>query len=126
MPTVNQLMKSNPRREKKVVAKKSVLLKGCPQKRGVCLRVFTRSPKKPNSAARQIAKVRLSDGSEIMGYIPGVGHSLQEHSVVLVRGGRVRDLPGVNYHLVRGGFDFAGVVLRKSSRSKYGVPRKAS
>jgi small subunit ribosomal protein S12 len=125
MPTVSQLLKS-PRSSKKVVAKKSILLKNCPQRRGVCLRVFTRSPKKPNSAARQIAKVRLEDGSELMAYIPGIGHSLQEHSVVLIRGGRVRDLPGVNYHLVRGGFDFSGVAGRTTSRSKYGVSKKAN
>jgi small subunit ribosomal protein S12 len=125
MPTVSQWLKS-PRSAKKVIAKKSILLKNCPQKRGVCLRVFTRSPKKPNSAARQIAKVRLEDESELMAYIPGVGHSLQEHSVVLIRGGRVRDLPGVNYHLVRGCFDFSGVAGRTTSRSKYGVSKKAN
>jgi small subunit ribosomal protein S12 len=123
MPTVNQLVKAN-RKVQKVSSKKSVLLEGCPQKRGICLRVFTRSPKKPNSATRQVAKVRLSNGREVLGYIPGHGHSLQEHSVVLVRGGRVRDLPGVNYHFVRGSFDLGGVEERKSSRSKYGVRRR--
>jgi len=123
MPTVNQLVKSK-RKVQKVPSKKSVLLGGCPQKRGVCLRVFTRPPKKPNSANRQVAKVRLSSGREVFSYISGRGHSLQEHSVVLVRGGRARDLPGVNYHLVRGSFDLGAVGERKSSRSKYGVPRR--
>jgi small subunit ribosomal protein S12 len=123
MPTVNQLVQSN-RKVSKLASKKSVSLEGCPQKRGICLRVFTRAPKKPNSAIRQVAKVRLSNGREVLGYIPGRGHSLQEHSVVLVRGGRVRDLPGVNYHFVRGSFDLGGVSERKSSRSKYGVRRR--
>ena len=96
-------------------------LEGCPQKRGVCLRVFTRTPKKPNSALRKVARVRLSNGREVTAYIPGEGHNLQEHSIVLVRGGRVKDLPGVKYHIVRGALDAAGVEGRRQSRSRYGV-----
>ncbi len=121
MPTINQLIK---RGRKKVVKKsKSAALNGCPQKRGVCLQVKTTSPKKPNSALRKIARVRLSNGKEITAYIPGEGHNLQPHSIVLVRGGRVRDLPGVRYHIVRGTHDTAGVDGRRQSRSKYGSKR---
>lgn len=121
MPTINQLIK---RGRKKVVKKsKSAALNGCPQKRGVCLQVKTASPKKPNSALRKIARVRLSNGKEITAYIPGEGHNLQPHSIVLVRGGRVRDLPGVRYHIVRGTHDTAGVDGRRQSRSKYGSKR---
>jgi len=119
MPTFNQLVKygRKPNRWKS----KSVALEGCPQKRGVCLRVFTRTPKKPNSALRKVARVRLSNGREVTAYIPGEGHNLQEHSIVLVRGGRVKDLPGVKYHIVRGALDAAGVEGRRQSRSRYGV-----
>lgn len=121
MPTVKQLIK---RGRKKMVGKtKAAALDGCPQKRGVCLQVKTTSPKKPNSALRKIARVRLSNGKEITAYIPGEGHNLQPHSIVLVRGGRVRDLPGVRYHIVRGTHDTAGVQGRKQSRSKYGEKR---
>ena len=121
MPTVNQMIK---RGRKKLAKKtKSKALDGCPQKRGVCLQVKTTSPKKPNSALRKIARVRLSNGKEITAYIPGEGHNLQPHSIVLVRGGRVRDLPGVRYHIVRGTHDTAGVEGRKQSRSKYGGKR---
>jgi small subunit ribosomal protein S12 len=102
---------------------KSPALKSCPQKRGVCLRVYTTTPKKPNSALRKVARVRLTNGMEVTTYIPGVGHNLQEHSIVLVRGGRVKDLPGVRYHLVRGTLDTVGVADRKQSRSKYGAKR---
>ena len=121
MPTVNQLVRSR-RRAKRKFSKAPVLDK-CPQKRGVCLLVRTMTPKKPNSALRKIARVRLSSGRETTAYIPGEGHNLQEHSIVLVRGGRVRDLPGVRYHIVRGTLDCAGVEDRKTSRSKYGVKR---
>ncbi len=121
MPTVNQLMRK-PR--KKIVAKSKVpALQGCPQKRGVCTRVYTTTPKKPNSALRKVAKVRLTNGYEVITYIGGEGHNLQEHSVVLIRGGRVKDLPGVRYHMVRGSLDTAGVKDRKQSRSKYGAKR---
>lgn len=126
MPTINQLIK-NPR--KKVVAKsKSRALGACPFRRGVCTQVMTRTPKKPNSAIRKVAKVRLTNGTEIIAYIPDEGHNLQEHSVVLVRGGRVKDLPGVRFHIVRGALDTQGVEKRRRSRSKYGVkrPRAAS
>ena len=118
MPTINQLV----RKGRKKIAKKSNSpdLEVCPQKRGVCLQVMTRTPKKPNSALRKIARVRLSNGKEITGYIPGEGHNLQEHSIVLVRGGRVRDLPGVKYHIVRGTLDTSGVDGRRRGRSKYG------
>nr|YP_010199808.1 ribosomal protein S12 [Gracilaria tikvahiae]UAD89816.1 ribosomal protein S12 [Gracilaria tikvahiae] len=118
MPTFNQLLKSSRRRKK--MQTKSVALEKCPQKKGVCLKVFTMNPKKPNSADRKVVKVQLSTGKLIIGYIPGEGHTLQEHSIVLVRGGRVKDLPGVKYHLVRGPFDLAAVDTRKKSRSKYG------
>lgn len=121
MPTINQLVR-NPRSPKKKRSK-APALEGNPQKRGVCIRVYTTTPKKPNSALRKVAKVRLSNGREIIAYIPGEGHNLQEHSVVLVRGGRVKDLPGVKYHIVRGVYDTAGVEKRKNSRSKYGTKR---
>ncbi|AIH04243.1 MULTISPECIES: 30S ribosomal protein S12 [Thermodesulfobacterium] len=121
MPTINQLVRLG--REKKVKRSKSPALQGCPQKRGVCVRVYTVTPKKPNSALRKVARVRLTNGIEITAYIPGIGHNLQEHSVVLVRGGRVRDLPGVRYKIIRGALDAAGVQNRKKSRSKYGTPR---
>lgn len=118
MPTINQLVRKGRKKIKK--KSKSPDMGSCPQKRGVCLQVMTRTPKKPNSALRKVARVRLSNGREITGYIPGEGHNLQEHSIVLVRGGRVRDLPGVKYHLIRGTLDTAGVDGRKRSRSKYG------
>jgi small subunit ribosomal protein S12 len=121
MPTINQLVRKG---RISVKAKtKSPALKSCPQKRGVCLRVYTTTPKKPNSALRKVARVRLTNGMEVTTYIPGVGHNLQEHSIVLVRGGRVKDLPGVRYHLVRGALDAVGVAGRKQSRSKYGAKR---
>ncbi|MCL6518612.1 MAG: 30S ribosomal protein S12 [Armatimonadota bacterium] len=121
MPTISQLI----RKGRKKVKKKSAApaLRGTPQKRGVCLSVRTETPKKPNSALRKIAKVRLTNGMEVKAYIPGIGHNLQEHSVVLVRGGRVKDLPGVRYHVVRGALDAAGTKDRKSSRSKYGTKK---
>src|ERR1700726_692417 len=121
MPTINQLVKK-PRRKPRKFSKSPVLDK-CPQKRGVCLQVKTMTPKKPNSALRKIARVRLSNGKEVTVYIPGEGHSLQEHSIVLVRGGRVRDLPGVRYHIVRGALDTLGVEGRKQSRSLYGTKK---
>lgn len=121
MPTINQLVR-NPRKPKKRKSK-APALEGNPQKRGVCIRVYTTTPKKPNSALRKVAKVRLSNGREIIAYIPGEGHNLQEHSVVLVRGGRVKDLPGVKYHIVRGVYDAAGVEKRRNSRSKYGTKK---
>ena len=121
MPTINQLI----RKGRKAVRSKSKRpdLQACPQKRGVCLQVMTRTPKKPNSALRKVAKVRLSNGREVIAYIPGEGHNLQEHLTVLVRGGRVRDLPGVRYHIVRGRLDSAGVETRRQGRSKYGAKR---
>jgi len=128
MPTINQLVRRP--RTQQVAKKKNVALNRCPQKRGVCLLVKTTTPKKPNSALRKIARVRLSNGKEVTAYIPGVDHNLQEHSIVLVRGGRVRDLPGVRYHIVRGTLDCAGVENdkdgrpRNRSRSKYGVKRR--
>src|SRR6516162_3930834 len=122
MPTINQLVRK-PRSVQKSKTKTPVL-DGCPQKRGVCLLVKTVTPKKPNSALRKVARVRLSNGKEITAYIPGEGHNLQEHSIVLVRGGRVRDLPGVRYHIVRGVLDCQGVGERKQARSKYGAQRK--
>jgi len=121
MPTVNQLIKK--KREAKKKKSKSTALQKNPFKKGVCLYVKTTTPKKPNSALRKIAKVRLSNGKEVIAYIPGIGHNLQEHSIVLVRGGRVRDLPGVKYHIVRGAFDAGGVEDRKKSRSKYGAKK---
>ncbi len=119
MPTINQLIRKGRRKLRK--KSKSPDLDKCAQKRGVCLQVMTRTPKKPNSALRKVAKVRLSNGSEITAYIPGEGHNLQEHSIVLVRGGRVRDLPGIKYHIIRGTLDAAGVDGRTRSRSKYGT-----
>ncbi len=121
MPTLNQLI----RKGRKVVAKKSKspALQGCPQKRGVCTRVYTTTPKKPNSALRKVARVRLTNGIEVTAYIPGEGHNLQEHSIVLIRGGRVKDLPGVRYHIVRGALDTSGVEGRNQRRSKYGAKR---
>ena len=121
MPTINQLVRKGRTKSKK--RSKSPVLDGCPQKRGVCLQVKTQTPKKPNSALRKVARVRLSNGKEITCYIPGEGHNLQEHSVVLVRGGRVRDLPGVRYHILRGCLDASGVDDRTQSRSKYGTKR---
>ncbi|MEA3346746.1 MAG: 30S ribosomal protein S12 [Candidatus Auribacterota bacterium] len=118
MPTINQLIKKG--RKKIIKKKKTPALNGCPQRRGVCLQVKTQTPKKPNSALRKIARVRLTNGMEVTAYIPGVGHNLQEHSIVLIRGGRVKDLPGVRYHIVRGTLDTLGVEGRKQSRSKYG------
>ena len=121
MPTINQLVRNE---RKKVIKKsKSPALKECPQRRGVCTRVYTTTPKKPNSALRKVAKVRLTTGFEVISYIGGEGHNLQEHSIVLVRGGRVKDLPGVRYHIVRGALDSAGVANRLQSRSKYGAKR---
>ena len=124
MPTVNQLIRFG--RRKQVRKSKSPVLDACPQKRGVCLQVKTMTPKKPNSALRKIARVRLSNGKEVTVYIPGEGHNLQEHSIVLIRGGRVRDLPGVRYHILRGCLDSAGVEDRKQGRSKYGAKRPKS
>jgi len=134
MPTINQLVRKG--RRKVVVKTKSPALKGAPQRRGVCVQVMTRTPKKPNSALRKVAKVRLTNGQEVIAYIPGEGHNLQEHSIVLVRGGRVKDLPGVRYHIVRGTLDALGAagpsntnkLTRNVSRSKYGVkkPKKAA
>ncbi len=121
MPTTNQLVRT-PRRSKKRRTK-SPALQQCPQRRGVCVQVKTKTPKKPNSALRKVAWVRLSNGQEVIAYIPGEGHNLQEHSIVLVRGGRVKDLPGVRYHIVRGVLDCASVQDRKQSRSKYGAKR---
>lgn len=121
MPTINQLVRKE--RKKVIVKSKSPALKECPQRRGVCTRVYTTTPKKPNSALRKVAKVRLTSGFEVISYIGGEGHNLQEHSIVLVRGGRVRDLPGVKYHIVRGALDTAGVAKRTVSRSKYGAKR---
>ncbi len=121
MPTINQLVRKG---RKRIVHKtKSPALEGCPQKRGVCTRVMTVTPKKPNSALRKVARVRLSNGIEVTAYIPGIGHNLQEHSVVLLRGGRVKDLPGVRYHIVRGAKDTLGVNDRRRSRSKYGTKK---
>lgn len=121
MPTINQLIRKG--RTKTLKKKKSPALQKCPQRRGVCLQVKTKTPKKPNSALRKVAWVRLSNGKEVIAYIPGEGHNLQEHSIVLVRGGRVKDLPGVRYHIVRGAMDCAAVKDRKQGRSKYGAKR---
>ncbi|TLE11669.1 MULTISPECIES: 30S ribosomal protein S12 [Helicobacter] len=121
MPTINQLIRKE---RKKVVKKtKSPALVECPQRRGVCTRVYTTTPRKPNSAIRKVAKVRLTSKFEVISYIPGIGHNLQEHSIVLVRGGRVKDLPGVKYHIIRGALDTAGVAKRSVSRSKYGAKK---
>ena len=119
MPTTNQLVRNG--RKKKIYKSKAPALRRCPVRRGVCVRVYTTTPKKPNSALRKVARVRLTSGVEVTAYIPGVGHNLQEHSVVLVRGGRVKDLPGVRYHIVRGTLDTQGVEGRKQSRSRYGA-----
>ncbi len=121
MPTINQLVRKGRRKSKK--KNKAPALQRCPQRRGVCLVVKTQTPKKPNSALRKVARVRLTNGEEVTAYIPGVGHNLQEHSIVLVRGGRVKDLPGVRYHVVRGTLDTMGVEGRRRSRSKYGAKR---
>ncbi len=121
MPTINQLVRQGRKRTKAKTG--SPALKNCPQKRGVCLRVYTQTPKKPNSALRKVARVRLTNGMEVTTYIPGIGHNLQEHSVVLIRGGRVKDLPGVRYHIIRGTLDAAGVAERRQGRSKYGAKR---
>ena len=124
MPTINQLVRKG--REKTTNKSTAPILQGCPQKRGVCLSVKTMTPKKPNSALRKIARVRLTNGYEVTAYIPGVGHSLQEHSVVMIRGGRVKDLPGVRYHIIRGTLDTQGVSGRMQARSKYGAKRPKS
>ena len=121
MPTVNQLVRKGRRKAK--LKSKSPALRQCPQRRGVCLRVYTSTPKKPNSALRKVARVRLTNGMEVTTYIPGVGHNLQEHAIVLIRGGRVKDLPGVRYHVIRGVLDTVGVEGRRQSRSKYGAKR---
>ena len=123
MPTISQLVRKGKGREAPSRKTKSPALPRCPQKRGVCVRVFTQTPKKPNSALRKVARVRLTNGIEVTSYIPGEGHNLQEHSIVMVRGGRVKDLPGVRYHVVRGNLDTAGVDNRKQGRSKYGAKR---
>ncbi len=121
MPTINQLVRFG--RKKSVKKTNTPALKGSPQKRGVCVRVYTTTPKKPNSALRKVARVRLTNGIEVTSYIPGIGHNLQEHSVVLIRGGRVKDLPGVRYHVIRGTLDTLGVSDRRQGRSKYGAKR---
>jgi small subunit ribosomal protein S12 len=121
VPTISQLVRKG--RTLAASKTKSPALKSCPQKRGVCIRVYTTTPKKPNSALRKVARVRLTNGMEVTTYIPGVGHNLQEHSIVLIRGGRVKDLPGVRYHIVRGTLDTVGVANRKQGRSKYGAKR---
>ena len=121
MPTISQLVRKGRKQIK--VRTKSPALNSCPQRRGVCVRVYTSTPKKPNSALRKVARVRLTNGIEVTTYIPGVGHNLQEHSIVMIRGGRVKDLPGVRYHVVRGTLDAVGVEGRKQSRSKYGAKR---
>ncbi len=124
MPTIQQLVRKG--RTQQLSKKTAPALKECPQKRGVCVRVYTTTPKKPNSALRKVAKVRLTNGFEVISYIGGEGHNLQEHSVVLIRGGRVKDLPGVRYHTVRGSLDCAGIEKRRQSRSKYGAKRPKS
>src|SRR5206468_10591177 len=121
MPTINQLLHQG--REAVRRKSKTPAMQGCPQKRGVCIRVYTTTPKKPNCALRKVARVRLTNGLEVTSYIPGVGHNLQEHSIVMIRGGRVKDLPGVRYHIVRGALDAVGVTNRKQGRSKYGAKR---
>jgi small subunit ribosomal protein S12 len=123
MPTINQLVRIG--RKKSVKKTTTPALKGSPQKRGVCVRVYTTTPKKPNSALRKVARVRLTNGIEVTSYIPGVGHNLQEHSVVLIRGGRVKDLPGVRYHIIRGTLDTLGVSNRRQGRSKYGAKKSS-
>ena len=124
MPTIQQLIRT--KRQSQKAKTKSPALKNCPQRRGVCTRVYTTTPKKPNSAIRKVARVRLTSGFEVTAYIPGIGHNLQEHSVVLLRGGRVKDLPGVRYHIVRGTLDAGGVKNRTQGRSKYGVKKPKS
>ena len=124
MPTINQLIKDGRQKVKKKA--KTPALRGSPQKRGVCIRVYTSTPKKPNSALRKVARVRLTNGIEVTSYIPGIGHNLQEHSVVLIRGGRVKDLPGIRYHIIRGTLDSSGVEDRRRGRSKYGTKRPKS
>ena len=124
MPTINQLIRKGLRKPRKKA--KTPALQGAPQKRGVCVRVYTSTPKKPNSALRKVARVRLTNGIEVTSYIPGMGHNLQEHSVVLIRGGRVKDLPGVRYHIIRGTMDTTGVDDRRQGRSKYGAKRPKS
>ena len=119
MPTINQLVRQG--REAARKKSKTPAMQACPQKRGVCIRVYTTTPKKPNSALRKVARVRLTNGLEVTSYIPGVGHNLQEHSIVMIRGGRVKDLPGIRYHIIRGTLDTAGVAGRMQSRSKYGA-----
>ncbi len=121
MPTINQLVRKA--RTDKIKRNKVPALESCPQKRGVCIRVYTTTPKKPNSALRKVARIRLTNGFEVIGYIPGEGHNLQEHSVVMIRGGRVKDLPGVRYHIIRGTRDAQGVKDRKQARSKYGAKK---
>ena len=121
MPTINQLVRKG--RKKKAAKNKVPAMQACPQKRGVCVRVYTSTPKKPNSALRKVARVRLTIGFEVTSYIPGIGHNLQEHSVVLIRGGRVKDLPGGRYHIIRGSLDTVGVETRRQGRSKYGAKR---
>jgi small subunit ribosomal protein S12 len=121
MPTINQLIRRGREKSRKKI--KTPALQGSPQKRGVCVRVYTQTPKKPNSALRKVARVRLTNGIEVTSYIPGVGHNLQEHSVVLIRGGRVKDLPGVRYHILRGAMDTSGVDDRRQGRSKYGAKK---
>ena len=121
MPTISQLVRES--REKQRPKNTAPALQGCPQKRGVCTRVYTSTPKKPNSALRKVARVRLTNGVEVTAYIPGVGHNLQEHAIVMIRGGRVKDLPGVRYHIIRGTLDTMGVQNRKKSRSKYGAKK---
>jgi len=121
VPTISQLVRKG--RKKVKTKKKTLALQGCPQRRGVCTRVYTTTPKKPNSALRKVARVKLTTGYEVTAYIPGEGHNLQEHSIVLVRGGRVKDLPGVRYHIIRGALDAAGVEGRKQGRSKYGTKK---
>ena len=122
MPTLNQLIKSIKKKKKK--KNRTPALKKSPQKKGICLKIFTRTPKKPNSALRKLVRIRLTNGVKTMAYVPGEGHSLQEYSVVLMRGGRVKDLPGIKYHLIRGKYDFFGIKFRKTSRSKYGTKKK--
>ena len=124
MPTINQLVRQG--RQVEVTKSKSPAMQNCPQRRGVCTRVYTTTPKKPNSALRKVARVRLTNGLEVTAYIPGEGHNLQEHSVVMIRGGRVKDLPGVRYHIVRGTLDTSGVADRRQRRSKYGAKRPKS
>jgi len=121
MPTLNQLIRHG--RKRKIYKNDTPALQACPQRRGVCVRVYTSTPKKPNSALRKVARVRLINGIEVTSYIPGIGHNLQEHSVVLIRGGRIKDLPGVRYHVIRGALDTLGVSDRKKARSKYGVKK---